>query len=110
MHFDFNKVLTVCAFVWTSTKNVEFCRIKCNLYVFFPGVKGARGDTIYTEPKGSPLGPPGPVGDPGPVGFPGDTGPPGIQGRKGKSCNILLVYLFAYIDTYRKCLNHHDYP
>lgn len=87
--------------------------MKCNLHVFFPGVKGTRGETIFTDPKGSPLGPPGPVGYPGPVGFPGNPGPPGIQGHKGKSYNISIVHFFEYIDiimTYGKCLNNHDYP
>lgn len=54
------------------------------LITFFPGIKGARGDSITVRPEVAPLGPPGPNGYPGPVGFPGNIGPPGNRGRKGK--------------------------
>lgn len=53
--------------------------------LFFPGVKGARGETLIgtlVQPHPGPLGS---DGYPGPVGVPGNTGPPGNRGRKGKT-------------------------
>lgn len=61
--------------------------------LYFPGAKGARGETISGRPGQAPLGPPGPNGFPGPVGFPGNIGPPGSPGRKGKT-NIIISNIF----------------